>query len=110
MLARATGAAAGSADSRGTGAGDMMRMMLFRDGGWRQVDTDWQSRAGDLLKGREVRHRPNWNFHDGLRAMTPLWNAADAQCCGQAGVALLEFEVVGDKLTLTDLKPLGDGE
>lgn len=93
--------------SRGTGAGDMMRMMLFRDGVWRQVDTDWQSRAGDLLKGREVRHRPNWNFHDGLRAITPLWNAADAQCCGEAGVALLEFEVIGDKLTLTEMKPLG---
>ena len=96
--------------SRGTGAGDMMRMMLFRDGAWRQVDTDWQSRAGDLLKGREVRHRPNWNFHDGMRAITPLWNASDAQCCGEAGVALLEFEVIGDKLTLTDLKPLGGGD
>lgn len=96
--------------SRGTGAGDMLRMMLFRDGVWRQVDTDWQSRAGDLLKGREVRHRPNWNFHDGLRAITPLWNAADAQCCGEAGVALLEFEIIDDRLTLTDLKPLGGGD
>ncbi len=96
--------------SRGTGAGDMVRMMLFRDGGWRQIDTDWQSRAGDLLKGREVRHRPNWNFHDGMRATTPLWNASDAQCCGEAGVALLEFEIIDDMLTLTALKPLGGGD
>lgn len=96
--------------SRGTGAGDMLRMMLFRDGAWRQVDTDWQSRAGGLLKGLEVRHRPNWSFHDGMRAITPLWNAVDAQCCGEAGVALLEFEVIDDRLTLTEVKRLGGAD
>ena len=72
----------------------------------RRVATD----AGHGGRRREVRHRPNWNFHDGLRAITPLWNAADAQCCGEAGVALLEFEIIDDRLTLTDLKPLGGGD
>lgn len=93
--------------SRGTGAGDMLRLLRFRNGVWRQIDTDWQSRAGDLLNGREVRHRPYWSFHDGIRAVTPLWNPSDAQCCGQAGTGLLEFDVVDDRLTLTDLRLLG---
>lgn len=93
--------------SRGTGAGDMLRMLRFKNGVWRQIDTDWQSRAGALLKGREVRHRPYWSFHDGMRAITPLWNASDAQCCGEAGTALLEFDIVDDKLTLQEVKMLG---
>lgn len=93
--------------SRGTGAGDMLRMLRFRNGAWRQIDTDWQSRAGDLLNGREVRHRPYWSFHDGMRAITPLWNASDAQCCGEAGTALLEFDIVDDRLTLQEIKLLG---
>lgn len=96
--------------SRGTGAGDMMRMLRFRNGAWRQIDTDWQGRAGDLLKGREVRHRPYWSFHDGMRAVTPLWNASDAQCCGEAGVALLEFDIVDDRLTLQEVKMLGGND
>ena len=93
--------------SRGTGAGDMLRMLRFKNGAWRQIDTDWQSRAGSRLRGREVRHRPYWSFHDGMRAITPLWNASDAQCCGEAGTALLEFDIVDDKLTLQDVNVLG---
>lgn len=95
--------------SRGTGAGDMMRMLRYRNGAWRQIDTDWQARAGALLNGREVRHRPYWSFHDGMRAITPLWNASDAQCCGEAGTALLEFEIVDDRLTLGEVRMLGGG-
>lgn len=95
--------------SRGTGAGDMLRMLNFRDGGWHEVDTDWQARAGALMQGREVRHRPFWSFHDGIRALSPLWRAGDAGCCGEGGVALLEFEVAGDRLTLTDMNILGGG-
>ena len=93
--------------SRGTGAGDMLRMLRFKNGAWRQIDTNWQSRAGALLNGREVRHRPYWSFHDGMRAITPLWNASDAQCCGEAGTALLEFDIVDDKLTLQEVNLLG---
>lgn len=93
--------------SRGTGSGDMLRMLRFKNGVWRQIDTNWQVRATGLLNGREVRHRPYWSFHDGMRAISPLWNPSDAQCCGEAGVALLQFDIVDDKLTLQDINLLG---
>lgn len=86
--------------SRGTGSGDMTVMMLWRDGQWRPVDVNWQSRAGYLLEGFEVRHQPRWHFPE-LSAHTPLWRASDANCCGDAGSAGLDFEIVDDRLTLT---------
>lgn len=89
--------------SRGTGSGDMTVMMLWRDGEWRAVDTDWQSRAGALLNGLEVRHQPRWAFPR-LVAMSPLWRPSDANCCGEAGWANLEFDIVDDRLTLVDLE------
>ncbi|HRO33172.1 MAG TPA: hypothetical protein PLQ03_07130 [Brevundimonas sp.] len=92
--------------SRGTGSGDMTVMMLWRDGAWRAVDVDWQSRAGDLLKGFEVRHQPRWHFPE-LSAHTPLWRASDANCCGEGGSAGLTFDIVQDRLTLTDVNIQG---
>lgn len=91
--------------SRGNGAGDASVMMIRREDGWRPVDTDWQGRAGRLLNGREVNHRPYWYWQEML-AMTPLWGAGDAACCGRAGVALLSFDVVDDQLILTELRML----
>lgn len=91
--------------SRGNGAGDASVLMIRREDGWRAVDTDWQERAGQLLNGREVRHRPYWYWSEML-AMTPLWLPADAACCGQAGVALLSFDVVDERLTLTEIQML----
>lgn len=86
--------------SRGTGSGDMTVMMLKRDGGWRAVDMDWQSRVGDRLGGFETRHQPRWRF-PALEAWSPLWRADDGNCCGTAGSVEMEFEVVDDRLTLT---------
>lgn len=86
--------------SRGTGSGDMTVMLLWRDGQWRPVDMNWQSRAGDLLQGMEVRHQPRWHFPE-LGAWTPLWRPQDANCCGEGGNAGLDFDIVDDKLTLT---------
>lgn len=91
--------------SRGNGAGDASLLMIRSEDGWQPVDADWQSRAGALLEGREVRHRPYWYWQEML-AMTPLWRSADAECCGQAGVALLSFDVVDGQLTLTRLRML----
>lgn len=91
--------------SRGNGAGDASVLMIRRDDGWRQVDTGWQERAGQLLDGREVRHRPYWYWQEML-AMTPLWRPEDAACCGEAGVALLGFDVVDEQLILTDIQML----
>lgn len=88
--------------SRGTGSGDMTVMLLWRDGQWRPVDIFWQARAGDLLKGFEVRHQPRWHFPE-LSAYTPLWRASDANCCGEGGEAGLSFDIVDDRLTLTDV-------
>lgn len=88
--------------SRGTGSGDMTVMMLWRDGAWRAVDMDWQGRAGDLLKGFEVRHQPRWHFPE-LSAHTPLWRPSDPNCCGQGGAAGLSFDIVQDRLILTDV-------
>ncbi|MGV3577774.1 hypothetical protein [Brevundimonas sp.] len=85
--------------SRGTGSGDMTIMMLKRDGGWHAVDTDWQSRGGDKLGGFETRHQPRWRF-PALEAWSPLWRADDGNCCGTAGSAEMEFEIVDDRLTL----------
>lgn len=91
--------------SRGTGAGDASVLMIRQEGGWRAVDTGWQERAGALLDGREVRHRPYWYWQEML-AMTPLWRPGDAGCCGGAGVALLSFDVVDGELTLTEIQML----
>lgn len=87
--------------SRGTGSGDMTVMMVHRDGGWHAVDMDWQSRVGDRLGGFETRHQPRWLFPR-LEAWSPLWRADDANCCGTAGSAEMEFDVVDDRLTLTN--------
>lgn len=95
--------------SRGTGAGDASVLMIRSAGGWRPVDTDWQDRAGPLLDGREVRHRPYWYWTEML-AMTPLWRSDDSQCCGRAGVALLSFDVVDGQLTLTRVRMLAPGD
>lgn len=86
--------------SRGTGSGDMTVMMVWRDGQWRPVDVDWQSRVGDKLEGFEVRHQPRWHFPE-LSAHTPLWRTDDGNCCGRGGDAGLDFDIVDDKLTLT---------
>lgn len=91
--------------SRGNGAGDASVVMIRHEGGWRAVDTDWQGRAGPLLNGREVRHRPYWYWQE-MMAMTPLWRPGDAACCGRAGVAMLSFDVVDERLTLTELRML----
>ena len=95
--------------SRGTGGGDMTVMMLWRDGKWRPVDIDWQSRAGDLLKGLEVRHRPRWFFPE-LSAWSPLWRPDDGACCGRGGQVWMDFGIVDDRLTLTsaDIRPPGE--
>lgn len=85
--------------SRGTGSGGMTVMMLWRDGAWRPVDMDWQSRAGDLLGGMQVWHQPRWAFPR-LVASSPLWRDRDAGCCGTGGTAEMEFEIVDDRLTL----------
>lgn len=95
--------------SRGTGAGDMLKMMLFRDGAWHEIDTDWQTRGRALLNGMEVRHRPFWSFHDGMRALSPLWRANDSGCCGEGGVALLDVDIIDDRLTLTEVRVLEAG-
>ena len=87
--------------SRGTGSGDMTVMMLHRDGVWRAVDMDWQSRVGDKLGGFEARHQPRWLFPR-LEAWSPLWRADDANCCGSAGSAEMKFDVVEDRLTLAN--------
>lgn len=87
--------------SRGTGSGDMTVMMIHRDGGWHAVDMAWQSRVGDKLGGFETRHQPRWLFPT-LEAWSPLWRADDANCCGTAGSAEMQFDVVEDRLTLTN--------
>lgn len=87
--------------SRGTGSGDMTVMLLWRDGQWRPVDIFWQARAGDLLQGFEVRHQPRWRFPE-LSAHTPLWRPKDGNCCGEGGEAFLSFEIIDDRLTLTE--------
>ena len=85
--------------SRGTGSGDMTVMLLWRDGQWRAVDVDWQSRVGDKLEGLEVRHQPRWHFPE-LGAHSDLWGPNDGGCCGTAGSAGLDFEIIDDRLTL----------
>ncbi|MFC5344214.1 hypothetical protein ACETK8_19785 [Brevundimonas staleyi] len=35
-------------------------------------------------------------------AWSPLWRADDGECCGTAGSVEMAFEVVDDKLTLTE--------
>ena len=87
--------------SRGTGSGDMTVMMTHRADGWHAVDMDWQSRAGDKLGGFETRHQPRWLFPQ-LAAWSPLWREDDANCCGTAGWAAMEFGIVDDRLTLTE--------
>lgn len=87
--------------SRGTGSGDMTRMMVHRADGWHAVDMDWQSRAGDKLGGFETRHQPLWRFPR-LVAWSPLWKADDGACCGTAGMVEMEFDVVDDRLTLIE--------
>ncbi len=87
--------------SRGTGSGDMTVMMIRRDGGWHAVDMDWTSRVGDKLSGFETRHQPRWLFPR-LEAWSPLWRADDGNCCGTAGSVEMEFDVIDDRLTLTD--------
>lgn len=52
--------------SRGNGAGDASVMMIGREDGWHPVNTDWQGRAGPLLNGREVNHRPYWYWQEML--------------------------------------------
>ena len=95
--------------SRGPGSGDMTVMLLWRDGRWRPVDIHWQDRAGDLLKGFEVRHQPRWRFPE-LSAWTPLWRPQDANCCGEGGDAGLDFDIVDDRLTLTSVNMRRAGE
>ena len=87
--------------SRGTGSGDMTVMMNRRDGGWHAVDMDWTSRVGDRLGGFETRHQPRWLFPR-LTAWSQLWRADDGNCCGTAGSVEMDFEVIDDRLTLTD--------
>ncbi len=87
--------------SRGTGSGDMTRMMVRRADGWHAVDMDWQSRVGDRLGGFETRHQPRWRFPL-LEAWSPLWKADDGNCCGTAGSVEMEFDVVDDRLTLIE--------
>lgn len=96
--------------SRGTGAGDSTVMMILRDGRWRPVDTRWQDRARDQLGGFETRHQPRWNFEE-MTAWTPLWREGDANCCGTAGSADLQFDIIDDRLTVVsaELKRAGDG-
>ena len=79
------------------------------DGRWRPVDIHWQDRAGDLLKGFEVRHQPRWRFPE-LSAWTPLWRPQDANCCGEGGDAGLDFDIVDDRLTLTSVNMRRAGE
>lgn len=87
--------------SRGTGSGDMTVMMLWRDSRWRPVDTNWQSRVGDQLKGMEVWHQPRWAFPR-LVASSPLWRPGDAGCCGTGGTADMEFDIIDERLTLIE--------
>lgn len=92
--------------SRGTGSGDSTVMALWRDGEWRPVDTRWQDRARDRLGGFEVRHQPRWNFEE-MSAWTPLWRSDDANCCGTAGTAVIDFDIVEDRLTAIDAQLAG---
>ncbi|MBU2379898.1 MAG: hypothetical protein KJ824_12095 [Alphaproteobacteria bacterium] len=87
--------------SRGTGSGDMTVMMLWRDGAWRAVDMDWQSRVGDQLGGLKVRHQPQWRFPR-LEARSQLWRPDDGGCCGRGGDVLMDFDVVNDQLVVTN--------
>lgn len=89
--------------SRGTGSGDMTVMMLRRDGGWHAIDMDWTSRVGDKLGEFETRHQPQWRFPR-LEASSDLWRADDGNCCGSAGSVRLDFDIVEDRLTLTEAK------
>ncbi len=87
--------------SRGTGSGDLTLMTLWRDGGWHPVDVDWQSRVGDMLGGMEVRHQPLWRFPR-LEARSQLWRADDGGCCGMGGEVLMDFDIIDDRLVVTN--------
>ncbi len=92
--------------SRGTGSGDSTVRAILRDGRWRPVDTRWQDRARDQLGGFSVYHQPRWNFED-LSAWTPLWRSDDANCCGTAGTADIDFDIVDDRLTVVGARLRG---
>ena len=69
-----------------------------------QIDT-WSWRDGlaerlppglDILQGI----RFDW---PNMMAFTPLWQDGDGHCCGTGGTAILSFEIVGERLVLSDV-------
>lgn len=92
--------------SRGTGSGDSTVMAILRDGEWRPVDTRWQERAREKLGGFSVYHQPRWDFEQ-MSAWTPLWREGDAGCCGTAGTADIDFDIVEDRLTAVGVRLKG---
>lgn len=92
--------------SRGTGSGDSTVMAILRDGEWRPVDTHWQERARDQLGGFSVYHQPRWDFEQ-MSAFTPLWRDSDPGCCGTAGTADIDFDIVDDRLTVVGVRLKG---
>lgn len=94
---------------RVSGTGNGNADLLFR---WDEASKSWQdieleswrdSLDAKLPKGFGIWKGVDYDF-EGLAATSKLWRDKDANCCPSGGDALLDFEIIGRKLTLQDVR------
>jgi len=101
--------------SGGTGAYNVDRLYFRGEDeapSWRRIDIEsWREDIDALLpaglgiwKGVDYDF-DDW-FYDTLTARTPLWREDDANCCATGGEALIDFEIIEDRLTVRALRYL----
>lgn len=93
--------------SAGSGSGNMDTIFRWIPGGERPLtevdDWSWRETLDDKLpQGLDVWKGVTWNW-DNMLAITPLWRASDANCCGTGGQAILNFEFQENRLVLSDV-------
>lgn len=103
----------------GTGAYNADLLFVWGDAGasihrqtWRRIDIEsWRADIDALLpEGLGIWQGVDYDFddwfYDSLTARTPLWREGDGNCCATGGEALIDFEIVEDRLEVKSVRYL----